>query len=300
MPLFHIKINIIKLGEVKMVLSDKLRYLMMNAVISQQQLAEETKIERSTLTKILNGSTLKPKTDTIYTLAKYFNVNIEELLNEEKPLSKISTKDEKTIQEILQMLMKKNQISTISLLHKYIGVPISVLSDILNGKTTNPNIKTLQAIATFFNITIPQLCGVDSITSTKKTQTCASMVTIPILLLSQINQWKNGEEIENKNYIKSTGEFKDNVYAVSLNNNLFKPDFLNGSLLIIDSEKLNEHNFIICKVNNVISIYEIIAITNLLITLREAGTYKSITTNNSEIEILGTVVQEILNKNHKI
>ena len=44
-------------------------------------------------------------------------------------------------------LMSKTRILNISLLHKYSEVPISVLSDILNGKTENPNLKTLHKLA---------------------------------------------------------------------------------------------------------------------------------------------------------
>src|SRR5579863_2199767 len=95
-----------------MTFASKLHYLMLLSGVSQIELANQTKIERSTLTKILNGSTLKPKIDTVFTLAKYFNVDITELLDAMNMSdTNIKLKQNYPLSGVLKNLMDARNIS---------------------------------------------------------------------------------------------------------------------------------------------------------------------------------------------
>nr|MBP9742718.1 helix-turn-helix domain-containing protein [Burkholderiales bacterium] len=50
-----------------MSLANKLKYLMAQLEVTANDIALNTNIERSTLTRILNGTTTRPQLETVYT-----------------------------------------------------------------------------------------------------------------------------------------------------------------------------------------------------------------------------------------
>ena len=60
---------------------DKISELMKKEDISQRELAKKIQINESAMSRYLSGERI-PRTDIITKLAKYFNVSVEELLDE--------------------------------------------------------------------------------------------------------------------------------------------------------------------------------------------------------------------------
>jgi len=281
-----------------MTLADKLSYLMMQAGISQRQLAIDTNIERSTLTKILNGSTITPKIDTVHTLARYFGVGITDLLNDEYKKSLIKPMNgTKTLQGVLSKLIEHNGIKTLAVLSQYTNVPISVLSDILNEKTLKPNIQTLTKLSTFFNVTIPQLMGVDSISKSFTPEAILFKTSIPLIELYQVNGYITNNLTDVKKYVNYPGRNPDNnTFCIQITDNRFTPDFLPNQQLVVSTSKIFVNgDLIILNHNNAVSIYECLIKNTDHLTVREIGQKTCLKLNPEQVEVLGVVIKQIIN-----
>src|SRR6185437_7190311 len=284
-----------------MTFANKLHYLMLLGGVSQIELANQTKIEKSTLTKILNGATLKPKIDTVFTLAKYFNVDITELLDAMNMNdSNIKFKQDFTLPEVLKNLMESRDISNAHQLGKKAGLPANIIIDILTGRTTNPKIKTLQILANFFSISIPQLCGIDVLPPNYEAAAIAtSQISVPKLNLQQIPLWLSGGKlIDNITYLNvNLPPIKEKQYAVAIQDNRYFPDLLVGTTLILGAEVLPRNNdLVVALVDKLISIYEQMDTRDNKVVLREAGSKNEIEVAQSNLKILGTVMQQIINR----
>lgn len=283
-----------------MLLADKLKYLMIQAGVSSAELAFNTNIERSTLTKILNGTTTAPRIDTIHTLAKYFNVDINKLVDNDYEASfKFYTRTNMQLKDVLNGLMLTNGIATISLLNKYSGVPLSILSDILNGKTKQPQIKTLQQLAEFFNITVAQLSGIDPIPSYKTISVVPTRQVLPIFILTQVDEWIEGKLKIADAYLNcSRSIVGDKSYAIKILDKKYIPDFNANHTLVVDNqEEVRVNDFIIAKVGENVSIYECCKIKEDTFVLREAGnSSKPFIIQKNQVALYGVVVQQLLNR----
>lgn len=285
-----------------MTLSQKLHYLMLSSGVSQIELSNQIKIERSTLTRILNNSTTQPKIDTIYTLAKYFNVDVVELLDSMQNINQVDSNiKQSNIQMVLKKLMITFDISNASTLSRKTGLPTNALRDILNGKTVNPKIKTLQVLANFFNVSIPQLCGIDTLPEIDNLiSTPLIQKMVPLLNFDQIEQWLAGNISDSKlPYISVNVHYENKKqYAVEIQDNRFFPDFLTGNILLIDSMLSPiDNDLMIVLYNKIILIYQQIKSTQDIAILRQAGTKTKITINYSSFIVLGTIIQQIINRN---
>lgn len=276
----------------------KLQFLMLQHGISATDLSIHTQIERSTLTKILNGSTINPRIDTINSLAKYFNVNISELINEDNYLDELKLSSHHLgLENIILHLMTINGITTISLLSKYTGVSMSILSDILNKKTLNPHISTLQQIASFFNISVPELIGIERIPEYKTTAIIPSTQVLPVILLEQVNSWFQGEVKQVFEYATAFRKISGKKsFAINISNDQFAPDFFNNYTLIVDNEETPaDTDFFIGKIQDKISLFECISIEGSILEIREAGSNDIFSIDTSEITLLGVIVQHVIN-----
>lgn len=281
---------------VNMGLSNKLRILMLDAGLSQKDLALNTRIERSTLTKILNGSTTSPRIETIYTLSKYFNVDISELLDGSfEETSNIATTG--SIKDTLKKLMEVSGIKTINSLSKNTGVPSSVISDILMGKSRNPNVKNLQPIADFFNITIAQLTGYIAIENCRNTNLSQVSKTIPLLLLEQVESWESSEIYSPDHYIKvNIHTIGRRSFAIKFADNKYSPEFLPNESAVVDKDKTPETgDLVVAIVNEKISLYEYTSQDDL-IWMREIGTYQNIKVKKSTMLVYGVIIQKSINQ----
>lgn len=283
-------------------LANKLHYLMLLSGVSQIELSKQTSIERSTLTKILNGFTTTPKVDTIYTLAKYFNVDVEEFLESiQNQTNGIEEAITYKIKEILQELMALFKIPNSYTLHRKTGIPANALNDILSGKTANPKIRTLQILADFFNISIPQLCGIDPLPRMEELAPISSFhVVLPLLNFNEVTRYRNNNLIKERlpQVTTSLPSLNDQQYAIKIKDDDLFPDFLMGSILVIDDNVMSKSNdFIIVLENERIYIYQQKENTNGNLTFRRAGTKKFVIIPDLEAKVIGVVVQQIINRN---
>ncbi|HMT02491.1 MAG TPA: helix-turn-helix transcriptional regulator [Burkholderiales bacterium] len=285
-----------------MVLSEKINYLMAQMGLSANELSINSNIERSTLTRILNGSTANPRLETIHTLAKYFGVEAHKLLDNsfenDFKIADNKTIKFKTTKEILANLMLKTGILSISLLHKYTGIPFSVLSEILSGKTEKPSIKTLQTLASFFNLTLAQIMGMDPISPFQIAEINHAKKILPILQFNQIEQWFSGDLKSVKSYINSSRQIiGQKSFSIHIDSIEFQPDFSKSHVIIIDNEEdFSNNDFLIAKLNDNISIFEFKQKEGIVF-LREAGKeeYKKICSYD-KFTNFGVVIQQIINR----
>jgi transcriptional regulator with XRE-family HTH domain len=138
-------------------LSKNLKFLMLNAGISTKVLSKKTNINRSTIIKILNGTTNNPRIETIYTIANVFNVSPSELYRDKLFPIESNLDLPNSFKDKLYSLMMKDGIKTKKDLSKLSGVPYSVIEDIFLEKTNIPNTETLYKFANFFNISATDL-----------------------------------------------------------------------------------------------------------------------------------------------
>lgn len=280
-----------------MSLVTNIEYLMQMKNITAQELSNETNIDRSTLTRILNGSTTKPRLETIHTLAKYFNVSTESLLNNqynnEIPCSQSSI-NKKNLREILTWLMSKTGIVNLSMLHKYTNIPLSVLSVILSGKTEKPNVRTLQKLSNFFNLTVPQLMGNEIIPDSFQLTLNPDRKTIPIIPFINTIKYLRKELTTYDYFNVNRPTLDEAAFAIKIESDQFEPDFSQNQILVVDNYKPENGDFIIAEEDNKISIYEY-KIDNFEQYIRIAGTLKWRGFNLGKTKIYGVIVQQIIN-----
>jgi transcriptional regulator with XRE-family HTH domain len=279
-----------------MSLATNIEYLMLSSGISQTELSRKTNIDRATITKILNGSTENPRLDTLEGIAEYFQVSIDQLLVDSD--NKLNYHFHNNLASVLKYLMKINDITTITQLSNNSDVPISVLSDILNNKTNKPNNKTLQLLASYFNLTLSQLLGIEPLPDDAIPFSYdKENLVIPDVPMDCIETFIHNKKYKITKYlnIKANISLK-NLYAVSIKDNLYAPDIhVNNTLLIVPDKCLEKGNLLVCRLNNRInSVYELISHNKLQTILRELGTKMQIIIPNENLEIFGTIVQIII------
>ena len=227
--------------------------------------------------------------------ANYFNINPNELLNDNNEFQIPLSNNVKNLKTILSELMQKTGLINITLLHKYSGIPISVLSEILSGKTEKPNIKTLQKLANLFNLTIPQLLGTNPISDKQIINIHTYKKSIPILPLNKIDKWIRSAIELNSGFININRElFHDKAFAISINDSSLEPDFKNKSILIIDKIEHNSGDFIVGNYNGRIHICEYEE-HNEEYFIRLLGSLSWLKIEHAQIEVFGVVVQQIMN-----
>lgn len=281
-----------------MFLSDKLKYFMAVAQVSSTQLANNINVSPTTISEILNGIRSNPRPETIHTLAKYFNVDISEFYDDEinKELISIKHTNKKiffpSIKVALSHLLIKTGIISTASLHKLSGIPKHNLDRILNEETVTPNMKTLQQIANFFNLTVTQLTGLEPIYFNESQSINLEQKMIPLIRLGELSAWLNGDFKNKIEYINVARKvIGEKAFAILIDTEELEPDFDNNTIVVIDNESVtNNKDFIITTIKNTPSIYEVNENK-----LRKAGTI-SYFNKPSNIDIHGVIIQEIINK----
>lgn len=283
-----------------MTLSDKLKQLMLYAEVSVAQLSADTNIERSTLARILNGSTTNPRLETMHSLAKYFKIGIDDF--------EINTKQEvdsnraqpriKDLRFVLRELMLKTGILSIVLLYKYTAIPQSVLSDILSGNTQKPNMATLTKLATFFKISVAQLVGAEPISNEELAEINPISNMLPILQIGNISSWVAGNKDLAESYTVSTFPANQGkVFAVPINDDKYKDDFSKNTTLIVNTEEVpHDGDMVVAKFNGKLSVFQFTD-KNGKTTLREAGDTKAVALSKADkYQSYGVVVQQRIDR----
>ena len=73
-------------------------------------------------------------------------------------MSTLTLKEGIAIADVLNNLLKKHNLNS-ARLGSLIDIPRATITNIATGKTIDPRVSTLQAIADHFNVTVGQLLG---------------------------------------------------------------------------------------------------------------------------------------------
>lgn len=153
--------------------------------------------------------------------------------------------DQSTLSAVLSRLMKKHKVSCAKV-GRAVGLPRNTISRLESGAIKDPKSSNLAAIASFFNISMNQLFGLEPI---KKNETTTSAIMrIPIIPLSESPKFKKETlKLSDLNHSGwSSLEWEEGVdpkklFAFAVTGDAMLPIFHEDHLVIIDSEKL-PHN----------------------------------------------------------
>ena len=268
---------------------DLLQQLIDSSGKSLIMLGHEMNISHSTLSLLLRGQSTKPQSETVNSIAKYFNISPDLLLfnlNKEEYFTQNSTIKLASLKNTLEHLMYRSGIVNSSQLHRYTGISIPTIDKILNEETLSPNHNTLSTIAEFFDVSIAQLKGIDPIPKGKVFETIKNESPIPQIKFENIIQWL---QTNNKTLIEKY--LKTNIVTKSIHSYAFEYK-ANKNLIIsyiVDPEikPIIGDTIIVFDEDKELKIVEYL--TN--------STYISITQQKINITsnqlIYGTVIQEI-------
>ena len=140
------------------------------------------------------------------------------------------------IGDIITELMEFHNMDAVELSLKT-GVPTSTISRLRSPSDRSPNLSSLMPIADFFDVTISQLIGEDSINYINDMDndeiTSSSKLLIPVLDEDTIEDYINNKEIEFES-ISIDLPVNETSFAYLLNGNAMEPEFPDKTLLIID------------------------------------------------------------------
>lgn len=132
------------------------------------------------------------------------------------------------------------------------GVPQSTLSRILSGETTHPHRSSLEPLATFFQVSLNQLLGRDPITSLRRLSNAAHLPKVPLLTWEQITPWlEPNPSFVTTETVQVDIPLAEGSFAVIIDDTAMEPQFPNGTVLIIDSQKVpKDRNFVVATLKD--------------------------------------------------
>lgn len=154
------------------------------------------------------------------------------------------------ISEILTRLLFKRRLRATELARQ-LNLPQPTISRILTGATANPHRSSLEPIADFFNISVPQLKGLEPIPWLEPNNPQATGWTeIPI------HNWREAaspelmrEEADKKLFTDAT--IGEQAFALLMKDASMEPQFPKDTLLIIDpARNPKDRSFVVVKLEN--------------------------------------------------
>jgi transcriptional regulator with XRE-family HTH domain len=158
--------------------------------MSLTAIGKEIGISHSTLSLLIRGISTNPQPETINSLANYFGVPPKALfLNEDDSLLQSANIKLASTADTLKYLMQVTGVVNSSQLHRYTDIAIPTINRILSGQTESPNSQTMIKLAEFFNVSIPQLKGIDPIPKGKLFYTVKTDKPIPSITIGHAYEW---------------------------------------------------------------------------------------------------------------
>ncbi|MEV2907481.1 helix-turn-helix transcriptional regulator [Paenibacillus larvae] len=146
-------------------ISKKIKETMKEHGVTQYRLSKDTGIPYSSLSNILNNKSKNPQINIIQTIADYFgkpldfftdgsslkNISYQKDIKDKHDSKKLSEENTKEVllSEKIKAAMEQKGITRYRL-SKETGITYTTLTNILNNKTKNPQVKIIQAIADYF------------------------------------------------------------------------------------------------------------------------------------------------------
>lgn len=166
----------------------------------------------------------------------------------------------------LEFLLKKNGLSS-SQLSNDSGIDKPIISRILSGKTTNPQVETLKPIADFFNVTIDQLIG-SEINLDKKHGIVVPInrMLVPVIEWKHIPYWLDIKDTYNPSKtIDAKISSSQDSFALTISDDKFEPKFSIHNIIIVDPTLTPKNrDYILTKsnVNDELTIEQVIIENN--------------------------------------
>ncbi|MCL5272445.1 MAG: helix-turn-helix domain-containing protein [Gammaproteobacteria bacterium] len=145
----------------------------------------------------------------------------------------------------LNELIGRDKKLTPAALARSLGIPTNKITRILNGDVTDPKASTLVQIANYFDISIEQLLGLESIVRQGAYEQQDIARPLPIYEFSRptrmTNEW----------YRWSSNEIDGEYYALAIDTDLYEPTFPQNSLLIVNPDIMpDDRSYIVVKRND--------------------------------------------------
>lgn len=142
------------------------------------------------------------------------------------------------ISSILDRLLTQSGLSEAEL-GRIIKVPRATINRIVSGRTPDPRVSTLQAIAAYFNVSIDQLLGKQPLFANSTTQPLSIQNTsIPIIDWKDTVNWKIKLSITKPDnhfdWILTDPNIEVGKFALRINGDSMWPQFQENTILIID------------------------------------------------------------------
>tara|TARA_Y100000815_G_C13318501_1_gene491421 strand:- start:748 stop:1407 length:660 start_codon:yes stop_codon:yes gene_type:complete len=163
------------------------------------------------------------------------------------------------LRDVLKLLQNIYEISD-SDLAKETNIPQPTIHRLRSGMSPDPKISTIKPIADFFNVTIGQICGIESLPANIHNkddllQRSTGILRIPILsweqaitaqtMLQSITPFNWGD------WTESSLPVSHNTYALKILHNYKNSYFKENSTIIVDEDaKPQERSFVIIKLAN--------------------------------------------------
>lgn len=141
-----------------------------------------------------------------------------------------------TVRDILNYLLHKQGISEV-FLGRETGIPRATINRITSGRTIDPRASTLNAIATYFNISTEQLLGVKPILLEKEQ---APTTMIPLLDWDETKNWAAAVAAFYPMVIHSESVQAD--FALTFKGESMAPQFQEPTLLLVSTTRPAKNN----------------------------------------------------------
>ena len=146
-----------------------------------------------------------------------------------------------SLQDILNMLMEECDTDDANL-SRQTGIPASTISRMRINQNSNPTAGTLRPLAKFFDISISQLLGDESLPTDRipgtHNPTQFTVSRVPIIDWEWVYKYRTGrsEAIKDnlRNWISTEKNISENAFALIVPTNSLGLAFRKGSLLIVD------------------------------------------------------------------
>ncbi|PIQ43216.1 MAG: hypothetical protein COV52_01745 [Gammaproteobacteria bacterium CG11_big_fil_rev_8_21_14_0_20_46_22] len=210
-------------------------------------------------------------------------------------MTKYAFQQAHTVSDVLTRLLKEHKITSAKLAER-ISTPRATITNIAKGRTTDPRISTLEAIASYFDISVDQLLGKETISQ----QNIADTVTqrlIPVITWEKATQWQQIIEDatlqETSEKIPVDAELEKNQFALKVSGDAMWPQFQEDGILIVDPEKpAKNRDFVVAHIHktNETILRQLYTEGQKQILKAANSAFPSITMNDSDT-IVGVVVQ---------
>jgi len=284
-------------------LSLKITDLMnLNNIKNETELANYIKVAHEDLRRFLSCKSKNPDKKILKKIANFFELSVDELMQDNRMESIYISDNERyhdSPSSVLRYLMRDIGDISEGELFRRTGVPQPTIHRILSGATPNPRMDSIEPLAEFFNVTPDQMLGriplpKDRIPGTFVTLSETKKM-VPLLNWSEIVYWpnilKNTDFKTDRNWVTSESGIKGEAFALKITSADYLPEFRNGTIIIIDSNRKPKNGDFaigVSKKNNTVILGRILIDNDYSIIIPLVGNYSELPIGRA-IDVCGII-----------